>query len=227
MRVNRVFENENFIAVDKAAGQLTVPGRTLTDGEKDSRSCLKEILRAEIGDVYPVHRLDAEVSGLVLFAKNAQAHRTANLWFENRQVRKRYEAFTEGEPPRDWRLGASFRWMSRILRGKKRAYEHAEGKVAETTARWLGPHHLPGIGDVQRWELEPCTGRSHQLRFELVKHGFPIVGDALYGAKHGLNMPGIALRSILLDFRECPEATSLGLPHELTISGLEVVVCRG
>ncbi|HMN69804.1 MAG TPA: pseudouridine synthase, partial [Bdellovibrionales bacterium] len=72
--MNIVFENENLIAVDKPHGWLTTPARSADD----PRPCLGRELQAAVGSqVYPVHRLDFEVGGLVLFARTAQAHRVA------------------------------------------------------------------------------------------------------------------------------------------------------
>lgn len=216
--VDLPFANEHFVAVDKPADWLSVPSRL---GEREQRPCLGTTLEAELGvRLWPVHRLDAEVTGLILFAKNAAAHRQASGWFEQRTVDKSYEAWTEGAPPAA--TGEAL-WRSCLLRGKKRAYESPHGKPAETLARCLG--QVPGADGqaALRWELKPLTGRAHQLRFELARHGHPILGDALYGAtrpfRHGAGH-GIALRCVRLDFARCQGAAALGLPAELTVPPL-------
>ena len=234
-----LFENSDFIVVDKASGVLSVPSRV---GEKETRPVLGKILEAALKiKIFPVHRLDAEVSGILLYAKNAQAHREANQVFENHWVQKTYEALSiaagdfqkaaanlanstpagkfsssDGQFPE---IGATVEWRSKLLRGKKRAYESSGGKDSLTRAKikakleWRG--HLALL-----WELEPVTGRSHQLRFEMARHKVPICGDTLYGstisilknrADHMssgretsdsdvLESGGIALRAVKIDF---------------------------
>ena len=193
--MNRVFDNPHFVAIDKPAGMLTVPSRL---GVDDPRPCAGRELERELGlRLWPVHRLDLEVSGLVLFAKDPEAHRAASAWFEGRDVHKRYQALTErgaGAPP-----AGEVTWRSRLLRGKKRAYESPHGKSAETRARCLGRQ-----GDWLSWELEPLTGRPHQLRVHLAAHGFVIAGDELYGATHPFAGGGIGLRAVSLELSACP-----------------------
>lgn len=215
MKYLAVFENDRFVAVDKPSGVLTVPGRA---GGSDPRRCLSiDLSRAR--RVWPVHRLDYEVSGLVLFAKDADAHRAANGWFESREIHKTYEAWSEGAPPSEWQPNQSFEWSCLLARGKKRAFESPHGKPAVTRATWVGAvswHEQSFLS----WRLEPLTGRSHQLRFELARHGFPIVGDALYGAKVDFGNDSIALRSIALDFSGCSAAKLYELPPLIVAAGL-------
>ncbi len=207
--MQRVFENESFVAVDKPAGWLTVPSRM---GKSDPRPCLGPALEAELSArLWPVHRLDLEVSGLVLFARHAEAHRAASSWFENHRVHKRYEALTERRAPPP-PLQSEVVWQSKLLRGKKRSYESPHGKEATTKARCLG-------GEPLRWELWPETGRPHQLRVHLSRAGFPILGDALYGAEQPFTS-GIALRAVQLDFSDCEGRGVFDLPDRLEVPGL-------
>jgi len=212
-----------FLVVDKPAGWLSVPGRDTTDPS------IQAALSQELcGQVWPVHRLDREVSGLILFAKDAKAHREANSWFEQRRVHKFYEAWTEvgapgvsAERSRDpHREGAVEEWTSKLLRGKRRAYESPHGKPAQTRVQWLGPGRWLDA-PVQRWLVEPLTGRPHQIRCEFFRHGYPILGDTLYGASGQFLADSIALRAVRLDFSDCPSARDLGLPERIEAKGLE------
>lgn len=210
----RLFETPSFLFVDKAPGALSVPSRL---GAKDPRPCALAEWSQQLGTrLWAVHRLDAEVGGILCFAKTAEAHRAASLWFERREVGKRYEAVTEGatSPPEGTR-----RWESRLARGKRRAYEAPFGKEAVTEATSLGP--APDLADgLWLWQIIPLTGRPHQIRYELAKQGFPVWGDALYGSRRPFPLPGaIALRAVRLDFTRCPGREAFGLPETLEAPG--------
>lgn len=222
-----VFENKHFVFCDKPAGVLSTPSRFEAE---DDRACLGTSLQQQLKlQIFPIHRLDFEVSGLVMYAKNAEAHRKANAWFENKQVFKTYSALTQKqdyshipanvENPRlqiDLHQQQRFEWKSKILRGKRRAYESPAGKLSLTFATYLG---MTDEGTL-RWDLNPVTGRSHQLRFDLSRHGFPILGDSLYGSQVSLGKDVIALRSYLIDFSKAPKANDFDLPSEIKLPGL-------
>jgi 23S rRNA-/tRNA-specific pseudouridylate synthase len=225
MKLDIQFENEHFAILDKEAMILTTPSR---EGAADGRMCLGiELQRALKQQIFPMHRLDFEVSGLVIFAKNSEAHRAANEWFEHKQVFKTYRASTESQTfahipadiqnPRTFlapKPKEKFLWKARLLRGKKRAYWHVSGKHSETEAIYQGLDMATGW---HQWDLHPLTGRPHQLRYELSARGFPIVGDELYGSRLKFNRPGIALRAHKIDFSRAPQAASFGLPKELEV----------
>jgi tRNA pseudouridine32 synthase / 23S rRNA pseudouridine746 synthase len=209
-----LFENEHFILVDKPGGWLSVPSQW---GEEDPRPVLNIELSKQFGQqIWPVHRLDLDVTGVVLFAKNARAHQIANTWFEKRSIDKTYEAWTEGSPPKT----NFFEWNSMLQRGKKRSFVSPKGKLAVTRALWKKTIELP-TGTVQDWVLDPITGRPHQLRVHLSSNGYPIVGDKLYGATREFLPNTLALRAVKLNFSGCDEAESLGLPKELLAPSLE------
>lgn len=213
-----VYEDRRVVVIDKPAGWLSVPSRI---GADDGRPCAGRRLEAQLGArLWPVHRLDLEVSGLIVFAKDAEAHRLLSQAFEGRTVRKTYAGRSEGQPPEDAPLGREVLWESTLLRGKKRAYVHPAGKPAQTLATLLAVEPLRGDGGagghVLRWRLRPLTGRAHQLRVELARRGCPLCGDTLYGASAALPDGGIALRAVALELG--PVAARLGLPQELRVS---------
>ncbi len=203
-----IFQNEHFVAVDKASGWLTTPSRM---GKEDPRPVVGLQLQQTLQkQVFPVHRLDFEVSGLVLFALSAEAHSKANTLFENRQVRKTYQALTENKNPQTPSIGETLEWKARILRGKKRAFESPHGKPSLTQAKFLKEEK----GRLS-WELHPVTGRSHQLRFDLSRHGYPICGDVLYGAQ-ALNLPDrIELRAFRIQLLDAQFCQKWMLPSEM------------
>ena len=173
----------SLLVFDKPAGLLCVPGRG-----PDKQDCLSARAAMQWPDAKVVHRLDMATSGLVLMARGIEAQRALNLAFEKRRVGKRYTAVVCGElrndlshpPPEDgWHtinLPLLLDWQNR----PRSIVNPTEGKPSLT--RWRvadpKPHDPPGT---TRLDLEPITGRSHQLRVHLQAIGHPIVGDPLYG----------------------------------------------
>jgi tRNA pseudouridine32 synthase / 23S rRNA pseudouridine746 synthase len=222
-----VFQNTEVVAADKPGGVLTVPSRI---GGEDPRPCFGRMLEAALGlRLWPVHRLDVEVGGLVLFAKNAAAHRVANAAFEGRQVDKRYEALTEGAD-KVAQLPAEWTFESLLVRGKRRSFAAPHGKPATTRARAVSKVAAAAFlardaggrppSELLHVELAPLTGRPHQLRVHLANAGFPIAGDALYGATTRWREAGvIALRSVALAFLRVDDRAALGLDAPLVVPG--------
>ncbi len=158
-------ENERWLAVDKPPGVLSGPGR-----EGWNQDSVLTRLAARYPELRPVHRLDLETSGVLLFARTAQAQRELQQLFEERKVEKVYEAVLEGIPPEEGTLSLPL-GPDPDRPGRYRV--DPEGKEAITDYR-----RIEGC----RVELRPHTGRSHQLRIHMASGlGLPIVGDALYG----------------------------------------------
>jgi tRNA pseudouridine32 synthase/23S rRNA pseudouridine746 synthase len=164
MRV--VYADDRLVVVDKPPGLLSVPGRTEPD-------CASARVQALYPDALVVHRLDQATSGLLLFARGAQAQRELSADFAERRVGKLYVAVVagrlEGEGLIDLPLGAD--WPNR----PRQQVDFKRGKPSQTRWRVLA-HEGPDT----RLLLTPVTGRSHQLRVHLAHVGHPILGDALY-----------------------------------------------
>jgi tRNA pseudouridine32 synthase/23S rRNA pseudouridine746 synthase len=206
-----VFENMHFIVVDKAAMVLSVPARL---GDKDPRPCLGHILEHDLKcQIYPVHRLDYEVQGLIMFAKTKEAHRAGNSWFENKVIKKTYVAKTSIQNAPTEKINIPFEWTCILLRGKKRSYESPQGKSSITQ----GVLKEQCADGTYRWHLNPITGRSHQLRYELYRHGCPIIGDELYGSQEKFSSDGIALRAFEINFEKISERSKFDLPEKISI----------
>lgn len=211
-----IFENEHFLVIDKRAGFLSVPSRM---GKDDPRPCELVEWSQSRGILSPIHRLDEEVTGILMYGKSKEGHREANLWFENRVVRKTYEALTEAKEAFP-KANESFLWKSKLLRGKKRAYEKPFGKLAITNSSFKKTVEHSGQ-TFGYWVLSPETGRSHQLRYELFKHGFPVVGDVLYGASSKFFVDkAIGLRAVSLSFHDCPHFEKFGLPEKFELDSI-------
>ena len=182
--------DNDLLVVDKPAGLLAVPGR----GE-DKQDCLSARVQSLYPDALVVHRLDMATSGLMLMARNPSAQRLLSLAFAERRVHKRYVAVVHSlmtlhlntlADADDWRLidlPIAVDWPNRPLR----VINHDTGKPSQT--RWRIDSH-DAQANTTRLQLEPLTGRSHQLRVHLQALGHPIVGDALYS-----NQPGPSLRA--------------------------------
>ena len=91
-----IFENEDFIAVNKEPGMLTIPDR-----HDDAQLSLYKILTKKYGKIFIVHRLDKDTSGLILFAKNENAHKYLSQLFEHRKIEKKYLGIVNGSMPQN------------------------------------------------------------------------------------------------------------------------------
>jgi len=218
LKARIVFENEHFLFVDKPGSWLSVPSQW---GKEDPRPVLGLQLIEQLGfHLIPVHRLDFEVSGLMMYAKHETSHRVASEWFESREIDKTYEAWTTAteEAPAPNPQGQE--WTSHLHRGKKRSFVSPHGKLAVTRAYWKG--QIPSTTHVfHRWHLDPLTGRPHQLRVELANHHYPILGDELYGSQVAFMPEHIALRAIRLRIENCRQYTKWGLPELIEVAGIE------
>jgi tRNA pseudouridine32 synthase/23S rRNA pseudouridine746 synthase len=173
--------DEQLLALVKPAGLLAVPGRGA-----DKADCLLTRAQRRWPDALVVHRLDQATSGLMLLARGAAMQRALSIAFAERRVHKRYQALVHGRlhaPAGDdgWHrieLPLIIDWPNR----PRSKVDHASGKPSLTRWRVLGHD---AARDITRVELEPVTGRSHQLRVHLQAIGHPIVGDALYGPPDG------------------------------------------
>ncbi len=175
--INLVFADDALLILNKPSGLLAVPGRG-----QENQDCLSERVRNRFADALIVHRLDMATSGLMVFARGPAAQKTLNRAFAAREVDKRYLAVVDGlltDPPGGkgtWGiidLPIAADWPNRPLR----IIDPVHGKPSIT--RW---RILDRDADMltTRLELEPVTGRSHQLRVHLLALGHPILGDTLY-----------------------------------------------
>ncbi len=164
---------DSLVVVDKPTGLLSVPGRG--EGKED---CLSARVQAEFPDALIVHRLDMGTSGIVVMGRGAGAQRHLSIQFQERQVHKRYEALVDGcwrhAPEGEIDLPICADWPNR----PKQMVDYAMGRPSLTRYRVLD---VDAAREVSRIELEPITGRSHQLRVHLDAMGHPILGDDFYG----------------------------------------------
>ena len=163
-----LFENADFIAVNKPEGWAAIPEQNPQEPSLFERLC------AERGEtLFIVHRIDKDTSGLILFARNTDAHRHLSMEFETRRARKVYLALVHGVIGGDW--GRIDKPLARFGSGRVGVNaQHGKPSLTEyQVLRRLPAHTL--------LEAYPRTGRRHQIRVHLYSIGHPIVGDRLYG----------------------------------------------
>jgi len=174
--ITLLYQDDTLLLLNKPSGLLSVPGRGA-----DKQDCLSARVQAQFADALVVHRLDMATSGLLMMGRGADAQRAINQAFSQGLVEKRYVAMVAGLLEADgvWRtidLPIAVDWPRRPLR-----IIQVDGKASQT--RWRCIAH-----DLQRQssrvELEPLTGRSHQLRLHMQAIGHAILGDALYAPDH-------------------------------------------
>ena len=193
-----VYQDDYSLVLNKPSGLLSVPGRGA-----DKQDCLSARVQARFADALVVHRLDMATSGLLVVARGLDAQRALSAAFARRQVHKRYVADVTGLLPlhADWQtidLPILVDWPNRPLRTI-----HPDGQPSQTRWRCVSQDRQR---QTSRLELEPLTGRSHQLRVHLLALGHPILGDALYAPPAVRAMaPRLALH-----------ASALGLTHPVS-----------
>jgi 23S rRNA pseudouridine955/2504/2580 synthase/23S rRNA pseudouridine1911/1915/1917 synthase len=165
-----VYEDERIIVIEKPSQLLVLPDRY-----NHSLQNLYGMLRDELGEIFVVHRIDKETSGVIVFAKDAEAHAHLNSQFENRDIHKKYVAIVVGKPVEacgviDAPISESQSHPGVMKVNRK----HGKPSVTNFTVEEL----FDGYAYVQAM---PQSGRLHQIRVHLASIGLPIMCDRAYG----------------------------------------------
>jgi len=163
-----IFENEDFVAVNKPAGLLSIPDR---EGKEPS---LKSWLKEKYGAIFTVHRLDRDTSGIIVFARHEASHKYLSMAFEERTMEKIYAGIVQGSLAQQ--QGSIDAPLMEHPAKKGVMYVNKKGKASLTDYE---VQEDLGLYSLLQFRLH--TGRTHQIRVHMQSLGHPIVCDELYG----------------------------------------------
>lgn len=168
MSIDIILETPDFVAVNKPSGLLSIPDRM---GVEIS---LKDLLKQKYGQIYTVHRLDKDTSGIIIFAKNEIAHKALSALFESREMEKFYLGLVQGQM-----MNPSGSIDAAIMEhpGKTtKMMTHVKGKPS------LTDYEVQEQFRLYSWvRFQIHTGRTHQIRVHMHHIGHSIVCDEIYG----------------------------------------------
>ncbi|MDH7464075.1 RluA family pseudouridine synthase [Chitinophagaceae bacterium 26-R-25] len=178
MKLEIIFENDNFIAVNKPSGLLSVPDRM------QSEVSLKDILLDKYGQIFTVHRLDKDTSGVIVFAKNEQTHKHLSQQFEQRETEKFYVGLVLGRLS----VPSGLIDMPIIEHPVKKGVmtTNRKGKASQTAYQVLQE-----FNNYSWMQFQIFTGRTHQIRVHMKHLGHAIVCDETYGDGHPVLLSAI------------------------------------
>ena len=202
--VDVVYEDAHILAVDKPAGMLIHPSRAQMTGTLANRVIGYYQRSGQRSAFHPITRLDRDTFGIVLLAKNAHIHSLFNMQHNQGQFRKIYHGLVVGVPSQPEGIidaPIARRPLPSLLR-----YVCADGKPSVTRYRVLSCQ-----GELAKLELQPVTGRTHQLRVHCAHMGWPILGDPQYNTDKSVMLSQqLGAKTQLLCAKE------LAFPHPIT-----------
>lgn len=193
-----LYEDNHLIAINKRSGDIVQVDGT---GDEPLDEKVKKYIAAKYNKpngafLGVVHRLDRPVSGVILFAKTSKALERMNAIFKNREVRKTYFAVVRNKPAR-----LSGNLVHYLIKNPQKNVVAAYNKEVAGSQRSELNYKLIGeLGGFHLLQVNPITGRSHQIRVQLSTMDCPIVGDNKYGYPRGSRKGSICLHARQLEF---------------------------
>ncbi|HTM98046.1 MAG TPA: RluA family pseudouridine synthase [Pedobacter sp.] len=193
-----LYEDNHLIAINKKSGDIVQVDET---GDEPLDEKVKKYIAAKYNKpngafLGVVHRLDRPVSGVILFAKTSKALERMNAIFKNREVRKTYFAVVRNKP--SLTEGKLVHWL--IKNPKKNLVTAYNKEVVGSQRSELDYKLIGEVGGFYLLQVNPLTGRSHQIRVQLSTMDCPIVGDNKYGYPRGSRKGSICLHARRLEF---------------------------
>lgn len=201
-----LYETDDFVAINKPAGLLSIPDR-----EGDELSA-KRILRDKYGEIYTVHRLDKNTSGVIVFAKNEEAHKFLSQSFEDRSVEKYYVGLVKGTPSEKQKLIDAPIAQNTVKSTMMIIHKRGKPSITEYSV-------LEEFGKYSLLQFKIHTGRTHQIRVHMQYVGYPIVCDEIYGDGEPIKLSAIKKKYNLSknELEERPILNRLGLHSQRLI----------
>ncbi len=177
-----LFEDDEVVVLNKAPGMLSIPDRF-----KHQEANLRSLLEQRYEKIFVVHRLDRDTSGVMVFARNAEAHRSLSIQFEEHSVEKLYRAVLSGIMPQD-DLDVDIPLMPNP-RVPGTMMPSARGKASFTHIHVLERYRVATLV-----ECTLKTGRQHQLRVHCASIGYPLLVDTVYGRADSFRVSDVKRR---------------------------------
>lgn len=193
-----LYEDNHLIAVNKPNGMLVHSDKT---GDRTLADAVKAYIKKKYdkpGDVFlgTIHRLDRPVSGVVLYARTSKGLERMNAAFRERKVDKRYYAIVKGQPKLKGKLVDTIKKNTKT----NKAYVIKKDGVAGAKSSELSYEVIRKVADYHILEVNPVTGRPHQIRIQLSNAKLPILGDLKYGGYKPSDPSQICLHCRSLSF---------------------------